>query len=161
MSFTFRYELNGAGWATARLTCGELRLNMEVSYLHDSLRELAEAARAINAGAGSARVLFMDEPGETQLLLSRFGDRLRVEGRWFDDWNSWGLHPSDEFRVVFVCETTVRRFVGEVTKELETILRQYGRVGYLQKWDAHEFPEELLTQLRAQAKFSVSAGEQE
>ena len=133
-------------------------LGLTVSYLHDSLRELAEAARALAFGANSVRVVFMDEPGEVQLFLTRAGDTLHYEARWFDDWSSWGMHPADRFRVVFTGVTSVRRFVGEVRSQLEFILRDYGLAGYKQKWVENDFPEQLLVELRGSPETEPSAG---
>jgi hypothetical protein len=148
MGFKLTYDLEGAGWALARIQDGEARLEISVSYLHDSLRELAEAARALASGAESARVVFMDEPGEIQLFLNRTDKELRYQARWFDDWNSWGRHPPDRFQVAFSGVTTVRRFVGEVRSQLDALLRVYGTSGYKEKWVNSDFPEELLIQLR-------------
>lgn len=157
MGFKLTYNIEGAGWAMARIQDGEVHLDVTVSYLHDSLRELAEAARALASGADSARVVFLDEPGEVQLVLQRTEDALRYEARWFDDWSSWGMHPADQFKVVFSGVTTVRRFTGEVRSQLEILLRNHGTAGYKQRWIEHDFPEELLTQLRELSKTEPSA----
>jgi hypothetical protein len=147
MGFKLIYDLEGAGWAMMRIQDGDRHLDVTVSYLHDSLRELAEAARALLFGADSARVVFMDEPGEIQLVLNRADDGLRYEARWFDDWNSWGMHPPDQFEAVFSGETTVRRFVGEVRSQLKAVFESHGVRGYKEKWGSHEFPQELLREL--------------
>jgi hypothetical protein len=152
MGFTLTYELEGAGWATARIQDGDSHMDVTVSYLHDSLRELAEAACALLSGAHSARVVFMDEPGEIHLVLDRVDDVLRCEARWFEDWSSWGMHPADRFKVVFSGVTTVHRFVGEVRKELEALLREHGLSGYKAKWVEHDFPDDLLSELRQVTK---------
>ena len=60
----FDYKLDGAGWATATLSCDEQRIEMTVSYLHDSLKDMASAVLAILNGAVEVKVIFMDEPGE-------------------------------------------------------------------------------------------------
>lgn len=159
MSFTLKYDLEGAGWAMAIIQDKEERLCITVSYLHDSLRELAEAARALASGANSARVVFMDEPGEIQLLLNRTNSGLCYEARWFDDWNSWGMHPPDRFKVVFSGRTTVCRFAGEVTDQLETLLQEHGLAGYREKWVESDFPEDLLIQLRNLGRFASETEE--
>ncbi len=71
--FHFSYELDGAGWATARIDHGNVSVDMTASYLHDSLRELANAVfRISRALTAEQRVVFMDEPGEHQLTLRRW-----------------------------------------------------------------------------------------
>jgi hypothetical protein len=147
MAFMFTYQLEGAGWAVARIQDGTKFIDATVSYLHDSLRELAEAAIALARGAEHARVVFMDEPGETQLIISRSGQELSFEARWFDDWNSWGMHPAEKFQVVLSGRTTVARFVGEVRKAIEALLEEHGIEGYKAKWIEAEFPKELLADL--------------
>jgi hypothetical protein len=148
MSFKLTYNLRGAGWATVRIEDGRAHLDITASYLNDSLRELAEAARALASGADSARIVFMDEPGEIQLSLQRAGDSLQYEARWFDDWSSRGIYPADKFRIVLSGTTTVRTFVDEVRTQLGVLLRDHGAAGYRMKWIEHPFPEELLLQLQ-------------
>ncbi len=141
----------------ARIRDGGSSADITVSYLHDSLRELAEVARALQRGADEGRVLFMDEPGETQLLFRRTGDALRYEARWFDDWNGWGMHPSEKFKVILSGTTTVRRFIGEVRSQMEALLEEHGLEGYKEKWVEHEFPMDLLTQLRSASETEPTA----
>lgn len=148
MGFSLTYDLEGAGWATARIQDGEYKVGVTISYLHDTLRELGESARALEAGAATARVVFMNEPGEVHLLMIRCDGLLSYELRWFDDWNSWGMHPDDKFETLHEGSTTVARFVGEVRKELEALLVDHGEEGYKEKWDEHEFPMDLLRDLR-------------
>jgi hypothetical protein len=141
----------------ARIRDGSSSADVTVSYLHDSLRELAEAARALLRGADQGRIVFMGEPGEAQLLFRRRGDALSYEVRWFDDWNSWGMHPSENFKVILSGTTTVRRFIGEVRGQMEALIQEHGLEGYRKRWVEHEFPMDLLTELRAGAKTEPGA----
>jgi hypothetical protein len=159
MGFSLTYDLEGAGWAMARIQDGEHKVDATVSYLHDTLRDLGEAACAMRDEAESARVVFMDEPGEVQLLLARHDDVLDYELRWFDDWNSWGMHPDDKFQTIFRGSMTVARFCDEVRKELEALLAEHGEDGYKQKWLEHEFPTDLLRELRNKTKAESGPGE--
>jgi hypothetical protein len=61
------------------------------------------------------------------------------------------MHPSDRFERVFSGVTTIRRFVGEVRSQLDALLQNFGAAGYKEKWISHDFPEELLVQLREMA----------
>lgn len=149
MGFSLTYALEGAGWAIARIRDGSSSADITASYLHDSLRELAELARAFQRGADQGRVVFMDEPGETQLLFRRTGDALSYEARWFDGWNSWGMYPSESFQVILSGTTTVCRFLGEVRGQMEALLQEHGLKGYKKRWGEHEFPMDLLAELRA------------
>ena len=152
MGFSITYDLEGAGWAMARIQDGEHKMEATISYLHDSLRELGEAARALRDGADFARVVFMDEPGEVQMLLTRRDHALDYELRWFDDWNSWGMHPDDKFETIFGGTSTVARFCGEVRKEFDALLADHGEAGYKEKWCEHDFPTDLLRELRNETK---------
>ncbi len=148
MSFSLHYDLEGAGWAMATIDDGEKHLEVTISYVHDSLLEMAEAAKALRDGAETARVVFMDEPGETQLLLIRGGSDLGYELRWFDDWNSLNKDPDSSYKVLHSGVTTVAHFVGQVRQELEALLEQHGEAGYKDKWVLADFPVDLLRQLQ-------------
>jgi len=136
----------------ARIQDGEHQVDATISYLHDTLRELGEAARALRGGADFARVVFMDEPGEVQMLLKRRGEELDYELRWFDDWNSCGMHPDDKFETIAQGSTTVARFFGEVRKEFEALLAEHGEDGYREKWHEDGFPTDLLLELQNKTK---------
>jgi hypothetical protein len=148
-SFVLQYDLHEHGWATARLFHGDVSVDMTASYLRDSLRELALAAYAISRGPGTSRVIFMDEPGEHQLTLTRdigVAD-CRYELVWFDDWEIWGMHhlPGSQF----VCAGTVpvRRLVQQVYTLLWNLYETYGEAGYEVRWCSHEFPTEPMQRL--------------
>jgi hypothetical protein len=141
----------------ARIQDGEQKLDATISYLHDTLRELGEAACALRDGADSAKVVFMDEPGEVQMRLTRRDDALDYDLRWFDDWNSWGMHPDEKFETIFSGSTTVARFCGEVRKEFEALLAEHGEDGYTEKWGEHEFPIDILRDLQNKTKAEQDA----
>ena len=147
MGFTLTYELCGAGWADVRIQDGAEQIDVTVSYLHDSLRELAMAARALCYGATQTRVVFMNEPGEIQLHLLRSDETVDFEARWYGDWNSWGMHPDDKYKLLLRGTTTVKRFVGEVYSVLCSLSKEYGLDEYKEKWIEHDFPSDLLNEL--------------
>ena len=134
------YELHDAGWATVTLECGDQKVEMTASYLHDSLRDLASAARALSSGAAEARVVFMDEPGEHQMLVRRTNDKdLELEILWYDDWQSWKMHDGPGTRRL-LGRTSVAHVRGQVLSELRRLLRENGESIYLEKWAEHPFP---------------------
>jgi hypothetical protein len=55
-----KYEITGAGWATALIGEEGRLINVTVSYLHDSL--MADAAIKLKNGAPSTTKIFIDEP---------------------------------------------------------------------------------------------------
>jgi hypothetical protein len=147
MEFTLTYELAGSGWADAQIRDGGRTVDVTVSYLCDSLKELGEAACALSAGAEQARVVFMGEPGEMQLYLRRTGSDIAYELRWYDDWNSWGMVPDDKYELALSGTTTVSGFVGEVYAQLCRLHGQYGEKEYKRQWIEHDFPTEILAEL--------------
>jgi hypothetical protein len=141
------YGLHNAGWATVTLECTDQRVEMAASYLHDSLRDLALAAKSLRAGSPEVTVVFMDEPGEHELVLRRGdGDAVTVEVWWHDDWKSWKMSSSPGTRKLFG-STTVAHVRGQVLSELQRLLRENGETGYREKWGEHAFPTEELRQL--------------
>ncbi|MFT4175478.1 MAG: hypothetical protein QM627_02370 [Luteolibacter sp.] len=148
MTFSLTYDLEGVGWATVQIQDGKNKVDVTVSYLHDTLRELGEAALALRNGADSVRVVFMDEPGEVHFLGKRRGDSIDYELRWFHDWNSWGMHPDDQFKTFQIGSLTIVKFCEEVQKEFAALLAEYGVEGYKEKWREHEFPTDLFRELK-------------
>ena len=143
------YTLAGSGWADASVSDGEFAVFMQVSYLHDSLANLAKAALDMGAGAQEATVVFMDEPGEHQLVLHRREqDALTVELRWYDDWASWGLVPVDRYATVLTTRTSRAELRAEVLKVLDRLNETFGPAEYRQLWIEHDFPIDLHQELR-------------
>lgn len=148
MGLSLHYELHRAGWATATVRDGERQAAFRVSYLCDSLRELATAALSLWTGARDARIVFMEEPGEHHLCLLVAGETLAWELRWFDDYASWNMSPLEKYRIVLSGNSTLDRFVSEAHNLLEGVLAEHGVAGYLEKWEDHPFPQKDLEQLR-------------
>ena len=147
MSFTLSYELKESGWACIHFHDGGFEHLANVSYLHDSLREMAEAARAIRRGASFCRMGFFDEPGELQWRLTSRGTHLDYELRWYEFYQSWGEVSEDCYRLLYEGRIRHQRFIGEVCKVLKNVLNTYGIQGYRNRWVQHEFPLELLQDL--------------
>lgn len=134
------YDLQDAGWATVTVECGDQKVEMTASYLHDSLRDLASAARALMSSETQATVVFMDEPGEHQMVLRRINDKeVDLEITWYDDWRSWKMHEGPGRRRLSG-KTTIAHVRGQVLSELRRLLDENGETGYLGKWGQHPFP---------------------
>jgi hypothetical protein len=150
MSFSLAYELNGTGWADARIGNGQTDLEVTVSYLHDSLKQLGELALALLKGQTKGTVSFFDEPGEHILEVSRVNNDLTFEVRWHDDWKS-ALEGTAKQKVVLTGATTVQEFVGAVRGQLLLVLERHGLKGYKELWVEHDFPNGVLRELQASA----------
>ncbi len=145
----FQYLLHHAGWATAILSCQDQIVEMTVSYLHDSLQDLASAVLAILNGATEANVIFMDEPGVHCLILRRKDETtLSLEVRWYDDWQRWRIGSSD-FETLLSGVTRLVHLRGQVLSAMKQILDEHGETGYKQKWCLHKFPIQEFRQLQA------------
>ena len=141
------YGLERAGWATVTVDCADQHVEMAASYLHDSLRHLAAAAIALVAGAREAKVIFMDEPGEHELILSRgAGDTVEIAVWWYDDWKSWNMSAYPGVRRLHG-STTVAHVRGQVLSELTRLFRDYGEAGYREAWVEHGFPTAEMREL--------------
>ena len=122
-----KYEISGTGWATALIGEEEHLINVTVSYLHDSLKELADAAIKLKDGAPSAKVIFMDEPGEHHLVIERVNDQdIVCDLRWYDDWASWGMYSNDQYRSIYKASSELHDFVKRVKEILEEIYQTMG-----------------------------------
>jgi len=151
MPFSLTYDLEDAGWAMARIEDDSAHFDITVSYLHDSLAQLAEAAISLNNGNKSASVIFMDEPGEVHLLLDvKTKEEVLYELRWFDDWTSWNMHPADDYKTFHSGQTSLREFTASVRNQLEEILKTYGEQGYKERWIENDFPSTLLLKIQTE-----------
>ncbi len=148
VDFKFEYNLYDAGWAEAIVWGKNESIKMTVSYLHDSLCDLADAGKSLINGSDSASVVFMDEPGEHQLLFQKQDNRIAFEVRWFDDWASWDMHPKDKYSVLLSGVTTLNQAVGELFDSLKKIHETYGLKKYKELWVEHEFPIYEYNQLK-------------
>jgi hypothetical protein len=136
----FDYVLDGAGWATATVLVSGHEVAIVVSYLHDSLGQLADAILELEAGQQEATVVFMSEPGEHHLVFRRIGDSVAVEVRWFKDWASWGMYPPERYEIVAVGTSPFAVVREQVVAALNRVLAEHGVEGYKAKWVEHEFP---------------------
>jgi len=140
MKFDIEYKLEEHGWATVILTNGEDKFDSAVSYLHDSLTELAELAIDLRNGLSDAKAVFMDEPGELQFVVKVLDEVAHYEGRWFNDWASWNMHPDTEYKVVIQGTCSVTRIIQKIAKVLWNIHQNIGPTEYKERWVEHEFP---------------------
>jgi hypothetical protein len=141
------YQLFGAGWADARISDQSSYRDMAVSYLSDSLGDMARAALQLLRGAREVSFSFQDEPGEHRWTLSRGeADSLRIRILWFED--TFSPRAQEHGTEVFECDCAVLDFVGQVSSVLQTLLQDEGIEGYRRRWQNHEFPLHTLTEIQ-------------
>jgi len=135
-----KYKIDGAGWAIGKIGNGTKKTKFSISYLHDSLKELAESAIEIQEKDFKS-VVFMDEPGEHVLILNKKDEtKIEYELRWYEDWWSWNLIDENNFKLVFKGQTTVPKYVNQVRNVLNGIMTELGPKEYRKKWVEHDFP---------------------
>ncbi|HEX7866415.1 MAG TPA: hypothetical protein VF555_15780 [Variovorax sp.] len=134
------YKLYDAGWAEMSFRAEPQRLCFAVSYLHDSLGDLARMGLALRKGAAQAEAVFMDEPGEAILVVTGATDVLQYELRQYRDWASWGIVAVDDHEVVARGEIRRAGLVGNIHAILHRIHAEVGPERYREMWVEHDFP---------------------
>ena len=134
------YHVENAGWAIGRIGNGEKTIEFDISYLNDSLKELAESAIDIKT-KNTKSVIFMSEPGEHKLVLQKnIENKIEYELRWYLDWASWDLISESDYKTVLKGETTIPNYINEVRNVLIKIMEKLSPEIYKEKWKEHEFP---------------------
>lgn len=143
------YQVNKAGWATltVRATADADAAAFGVSYLHDSLADLAQMGLALNNGQSSVSAVFMQEPGEVHFVVDGPGDVLRYEVRSFSDWASWNMADPSSYEVLLKGEVARIALVDNIRQLLVRIHDELGPIRYRELWIEHEFPMACYDQL--------------
>jgi hypothetical protein len=146
------YVLSGTGWATFSFHAEAGPMAFAVSYLHDSLGDLARMGVELVKGAQSATAIFMDEPGEVQLMVTGDKDDLSFELRTYSDWASWEMTAIDNYKLLD--RGVIRRvdLVRNIHAILERIYVDLGLTKYRELWVEHDFPLRAYEQLIAAFK---------
>lgn len=146
----FEYILEDAGWADAIISNSRGKAEMTVSYLHDSLGDLTKLLLAFVRGeTREGSVVFMDEPGECEMVLKRTeNDAMTVEVRWFDDWASWDMHPKSKFKVLFTDQVDFWEGFSVLKRAVDRVYNEFGSKKYKEMWIEHDFPESEVLELR-------------
>jgi len=147
IKFSIEYKVQEYGWVEVYISDGKTTIDSPVSYLHDSLCELAEMAISIKAGHKESKVVFMDEPGELLLVATLDGDQAHYEARWYKDWASWGIGSESEFKPVLQGVCASSKATHQITKVLWYIHQDIEPEKYKELWGEHEFPEKQFTEL--------------
>lgn len=134
------YILENDGWAILEIDNGEEVLQLNISYLHDSLQNLAASAIDLKTKFEKS-VIFMDEPGEHWLVLKKDDSgTINYELRFYQNYASWNLINSENYTIKLKGATTLSKYINEVRKNLIQIFEEFGAKNYKEKWGKHEFP---------------------
>lgn len=150
-AFALSYTLHDHGWAEVSVGYGDAVHRQPVSYLHDSLKDLAKVAVALRSGKAlnGMRALFVDEPGELALFFSspKQSDtvQLRMEytSGWFYSWGMTGSQPA-----LWEGEWAREDLLAQIRAILADIYARYGEEAYRRRWIEHSFPMRLFRQLQ-------------
>lgn len=69
-SFSLKYTVHNGGWAALEIGDVENTVILNISFFHDSLKELAQSAIVLPSNDETS-VIFMDEPAEHKLILKK------------------------------------------------------------------------------------------
>ena len=134
------YKLENAGWAIVKISNGYKEVVLSPSYLHDSLKNLAESALQLKT-KNEKTVVFMDEPGEHWLVLKKADENtIDYEVRWYEHWASKNLVAEDNYKIALTGTTTLPKYINQVRKNLINIYEEFGPELYKEKWIMHDFP---------------------
>ncbi|HFC11556.1 MAG TPA: hypothetical protein ENJ56_01835 [Anaerolineae bacterium] len=134
------------GWAAVCLSDGKNVIDTPVSYLHDSLLELAEMALIIKMGHTNSKVVFVQEPGELQFIVTITNKLAHYEVRQFKEWISGSARTSSNYEIVLHGNTAPARIVQQITQVLWKIQQKIGIEAYQVRWQ-HPFPMQQFKQL--------------
>ena len=134
------YILKNDGWAVLEIDNGEEFLQLNISYLNDSLQSLAQSAIDLKRKSEKT-VIFIDEPGEHWLVLKKNDlNIINFELRFYQNYASWNLINKENYTVILKGETTLPKYINEVRKNLIQIFNEFGIKKYKEMWGKHEFP---------------------
>ncbi|OFV11193.1 hypothetical protein HMPREF3127_20085 [Sphingobacterium sp. HMSC13C05] len=138
-TFNLKYTLFNGGWAVLEIGDMEKAVTLNISFFHDSLKELAQSAIVLRSKEETS-VVFRDEPGEHRLILKKSGKNIIYELRWYKGWASWNLLSEDHFETILSGTTTLPKYINLVRENLIRIRNEEGIEGYKKKWSKHDFP---------------------
>ena len=145
MSLKLHYEVSNGGWATLGMHHPRGNAVIDVSYLHDSLLDLAKAAIASITTEELAEVIFVEEPGHVVMEVGPVtGSELPLTVIRYEDWPE---REANQAEVVLKARIQRDNFVREVAHLLEDIQQKLGEPEYSRRWKLAPFPSEVAQRL--------------
>ncbi|MBX3315923.1 MAG: hypothetical protein KF902_03555 [Phycisphaeraceae bacterium] len=147
MPFEIKYtiDMNELGWAWLVITSGVARVDSNVSYLHDSLGDLARVALEYVHGFCVCEIPFIGEPGAIICKFFRDGDSVRLVVHRDPDALESGAR-SPQARLVLEASEHHLTFARNVCAILHDVWTTTGLATYRAVWHSNDFP--LATYLR-------------
>ena len=159
MSLSIEYTLREHGWAHLRVACGDDAAETQVSYIEDSLSELAKIAlrgfdpekpRRTECGdfadePGGLRLTF--EPHLTEPIEQHPSSGAQRVTAWVERLIVGSDYPPKS-EPLFGFETTAAEWAKVVLYLLEKLYDTFGVVEYQRRWMDGEFPVAEMVRLR-------------
>ncbi len=105
--------VHNGGWAVLEICNIEKTITLNISFFHDSLKELAQSA-IVPRSKDETSVVFMDEPGEHKLILKKNGTNIFYKLRWYKDWASWNLSSEGKYETLLSGTTALPKYINLV-----------------------------------------------
>jgi len=141
--FSLNYEVFEHGWAQISIGLGDQLIEQRVTYLHDSLTDLAYMALDLDNGISNLKAKFRDEPGQLDLVVSSIGSEVTIEvHRFQDDANNSNM------QLVAKGKSETIRIRHQIFQVLHSIYTELGPEKYKERWKNHEFPTSLYLELK-------------
>ncbi|WP_342573988.1 hypothetical protein MHH37_17175 [Solibacillus sp. FSL K6-1781] len=142
----FNYKITSAGWAICELEVSNQQFTFEVSWISDALKEFLEAIVRLNPDVDpdyyedETECSWHQEPGlvEWDFKISDIKSdekNLFLTVKQYED-DSRRHRPFID--VKFSCNYD--EFVSSIVGSLESLLREFGLVGYSEMWGGADFP---------------------
>ena len=141
--FSLDYEVFEHGWAQVSIRLEDQLIEQRVSYLHDSLTDLAYMAMDLDNGVSNLKAKFKDEPGRLDLVVSCIGSEVSIEVYKFPDDSS-----NSNMQVVAKGKSETKRVRHQIFQILHSIYTEIGPEIYKEHWKNHEFPTSLYLKLK-------------
>lgn len=144
---TINYIIENHGWALIQIGNGNVIEDFHASYLHDSLKDLADSALEI-FDKKHKTIFFVMEPGECQLVLNMINDN-EIEFH-LDLYKEWTQNNTqrEPFIKLLKGKCSLINYKNEVRKNLLKIMNDLGPELYKEKWQLSDFPLEQFKLLK-------------
>jgi hypothetical protein len=147
MSRVIEYALTGPGWARGAIVLAGCRIELDVSYIHDTFNDIVEALLMASKGQEAVEWVYFHEPRSTHVCLTRAGDRRAIALRRFSDFRVPRPRLGEPGTVIAEGLVLLRKLIADVIIAGSRIIDEHGEQGYLQSW-GHHFPTRAFAELK-------------
>jgi hypothetical protein len=154
MARVLEYALRGAGWAHGAVVLDGRRLELDASYIHDTINDLVEALLTACRGQEAVEWVYFHEPASTHVYLTRAHGRRAIALKRFPDFRVPRPRLGNRGTLIAEGEVLLRQLVADVIIAGSRMIDIHGEQGYLQSW-RQPFPTRAFADLRDLRRNSV------